>query len=63
MQLIYRGETIKYSPRCLPIDRKPRAVNWRYQIPGQTIEYSPRRLSIDRKLRTVNWRYQIPGEI
>ncbi len=58
MQLIYRGFTYEYTP-TVKATRSPRAVNWRYEIPGQTCENSS--FPEIRSPRAVNWRYQIPA--
>jgi hypothetical protein len=60
MQLIYRGHTYRYKPNALKIVQ-PRALNWRYQIPGQTYEINA--IETSRPARTplaLNWRYQYP---
>ena len=63
MQLIYRGHIYEYTPRPARPDVQPRAVNWRYQLPGQTFESTPRPARPDVKPRAVNWRYQLPDTI
>ncbi|HEY9643644.1 MAG TPA: hypothetical protein V6C57_24355 [Coleofasciculaceae cyanobacterium] len=59
MQLIYRGETIVADPSpATPVYRKPRALNWRYQIPGEI--YGAPAVFIYRASRAINWRWQTP---
>lgn len=58
MQLIYRGHAYSYESTNL-ILIKPRALNWRYQVPGQTCEVeTPCRPA--RAPLAINWRYQYP---
>lgn len=59
IQLIYRGESFPYFPPAPKPYKTPRAINWRYRVPGETYSETeaPTALSY-RKLRAVNWRYQ-----
>ncbi len=57
MRLIYGGQTFEYTPPFKPY-RKPRALNWRYQVPGET--YGDTRICAPyRKPRAINWRYLV----
>jgi hypothetical protein len=59
IRLIYRGVSFPYSPPTPKPYRKPRAVNWRYQIPGETCAAPEAPIVLSyRKPRAVNWRYQ-----
>ncbi len=69
MQLIYRGHSYTYTDTATdakPI-RQPRAINWRYRLPGTAqIEILPTNLSTASRSvqpRAINWRYQIPTEV
>ncbi len=57
MQLIYRG----FVFNGLSTARQtiaPRAVNWRYCVPGQPTNAMVTRETI--LPRAINWRYQVP---
>jgi len=58
MQLIYRGHSYNYTPATPQPYVKPRALNWRYQVPGETYEgaIAPEPYI---KPRAINWRYQL----
>ncbi|MGA7933227.1 MAG: hypothetical protein WCA35_06745 [Kovacikia sp.] len=62
MELFYNGHTYTYTatpPRFI----RPRAINWRHQVPGEVTE-SLTSTPLPRTLlnpQAVNWRYQIPG--
>ncbi len=59
MQLIYRGQVLDYDSLSTQPYRKPRALNWRYQIPGETYENKSIPPSSHRQFRGINWRYQM----
>ncbi|HEY9642451.1 MAG TPA: hypothetical protein V6C57_18335 [Coleofasciculaceae cyanobacterium] len=58
MQLIYRGEIVAVSSPTAPAYRKPRALNWRYQIPGETYGESQTAAFVYQTPRAINWRWQ-----
>jgi hypothetical protein len=65
MKLIYRGSTYEYNKPVTNITyRKPRALNWRYQVPGEeygdsSYDTTPRLAEMAyQKPRALNWRYQ-----
>ena len=66
MQLIYRGHSYLYTATGAKPIRQPRAINWRYRLPGTAqIEIQPVNLSTASRSvqpRAINWRYQIPTE-
>lgn len=56
MILIYRGQIFESTPPSVKPYRKPRALNWRYQVPGET--YGDTGICAPyRKPRAINWRY------
>jgi hypothetical protein len=58
MQLIYRGQTFKYTPAQIQTIRETRAVNWRYQGSSECsgdVESIP---IIFSQAGAVNWRWQ-----
>jgi hypothetical protein len=58
MHLIYRGELINRPNRPIPIDRKPYALNWRYQKAGESYETVLRAVYKPRVSCAINWRWQ-----
>lgn len=59
MEVIYGGFTYNLKDRQ-PITPKPRAINWRYQIPGLEIDSSIESANaISPQPKAINWRYQI----
>jgi hypothetical protein len=62
MKLIYRAQSYDYTPRPVPPYRKPRAINWRFQVGCETSEGIPRPVPPYRKARAINWRFQ-PHEV
>ena len=67
MQLIYRAHAYSYTATPAQAAHQPRAINWRYRLPGATqIEIPPVNLSTASRSvqpRAINWRYQIPAEV
>lgn len=63
MKLIYRGLTFECNPPPIQPYRKPRAMNWRFRMPGETYEDTPRPIQPYRKPRAINWRFRMPGEV
>ncbi len=59
MQLIYRGELINRPSRPVPIDRKPYALNWRYQQVGESYGTVSRAVYRPRVPGAINWRWQV----
>ena len=66
MQLIYRGHAYTCTATRAKAAYQPRAINWRYRLPGATyIEKLTEQISTASQLvqpRAINWRYQIPAE-
>lgn len=64
MQLIYRGHFYTYTSTHAKLASQPRAINWRYRLPGAAqIEILPVKFPIaprSAQPRAINWRYQIP---
>jgi hypothetical protein len=58
MQLIYRGQTLPYTPTEASLYRKPQALNWRFQAPGETYSENPTTIAAYRKPHAINWRWQ-----
>ena len=58
MQLIYRGQTLPYTPAEPSLYRKPQALNWRFQTPGETYGEGFTPVTAYRKPQAINWRYQ-----
>jgi len=58
MILIYKGETFEYTPPSVKPYRKPRALNWRYQVPGETYEATGICAPYSQP-RAINWRYRM----
>jgi hypothetical protein len=69
MQLLYRGHSYFYSATHAKPAWQPRAINWRYQLPGSAqIDMLPANLSTASPTasvqpRAINWRYKIPMEV
>ena len=59
MKLIYRAQVYEYTPAPSQLYVKPRAVNWRFQIPGQKFELTPRPILEYVQPQTMNWRFQL----
>ncbi len=61
MQLIYRGEIFDYNPCQVKSVRKPRALNWRYHVPGFVLDQNDGIDSLPQPHQpcTINWRYQL----
>jgi len=58
MILIYGGHIFEYTPPAVKPYRKPRALNWRYQVPGET--YGDTGISAPySQPRAINWRYRM----
>jgi hypothetical protein len=58
MQLIYRGQTFNYTPAPAPSNRRPRAVNWRYQVEGDSIGEMSAPSAKSACSLAINWRYR-----
>jgi hypothetical protein len=67
MQLNYRGHSYTYTAIHVQSAHQPRAINWRYRLPGaDQIEILPVTISTASRAvqpRTINWRYQVPAEV
>lgn len=64
MELIYRAQILRYTPRAPEPYCKPGALNWRYQVPGETYNGTSRRVTVAYKPRAINWRFQMAmGEV
>ncbi|PZV06493.1 MAG: hypothetical protein DCF22_23755 [Leptolyngbya sp.] len=67
MQLIYRGHFYTYTSTHTKPASQPRAINWRYRLPGAAhIEILPVNTATPFRSiqpRAINWRYQIPAEV
>lgn len=63
IKLIYRANIFELLPTPERSYRQPRAVNWRFRIPGKNYEFAPSDelapLRHYGKARAVNWRFQI----
>ncbi|OLP20081.1 hypothetical protein BST81_02255 [Leptolyngbya sp. 'hensonii'] len=59
MQLIYRGQTINYTPATAQPYRKPCALNWRFHAPGETYGDMPLPVAPYQAPRALNWRFQV----
>ncbi|MGJ5674127.1 MAG: hypothetical protein ACR9NN_11025 [Nostochopsis sp.] len=63
IKLIYRANIFEYIPTPKRSYRQPRAVNWRFRIPGKNYEFAPSDellpLRHYGKARAVNWRFKI----
>jgi len=59
MLLIYRGQTLQASVHAPKPDRKPIAVNWRYQIPGERYSNEMPMRPIYQMPRAINWRWRV----
>jgi hypothetical protein len=62
MELFYNGHTYTFTPA--PIRHmRPRAINWRHQVPGEVIEPTTPVELTSRSInpQSVNWRYRVPG--
>ncbi|NJK53066.1 MAG: hypothetical protein HC936_10055 [Leptolyngbyaceae cyanobacterium SU_3_3] len=59
MQLIYRSQTIEFTPGSALLQNKSHAINWRFQIPGKPYSIVPVLKRSDRQLHAVNWRFRI----
>ncbi len=57
MELIYRGQTINV-PSTVQAYRKPRGLNWRYQVEGEMTCEERAIAPSYRQPQAVNWRYQ-----
>lgn len=57
MQLIYRGHIYDCTPSEPQPYAKPRALNWRYRVPGENYELGIASQPYV-KPRALNWRYQ-----
>jgi hypothetical protein len=58
MHLIYRGQTLNYTPAQAYVTRQPRVIHWRYQGSGDTrgdLESTP---IIHSQAGSVNWHWQ-----
>lgn len=56
MQLIYRGQTIEFTPGSALSQNKSHAINWRFQIPGKSCSTTPVLVqSHCQSPRVVNW--------
>ncbi|HEY9642449.1 MAG TPA: hypothetical protein V6C57_18325 [Coleofasciculaceae cyanobacterium] len=58
MQLIYRGETVAAPSPTPLVYRKPRALNWRYRIPGETYGERETAAFVYQAPRAINWRWK-----
>jgi len=67
MQLIYRGHHYTCTATHAQSARQPRAINWRYRLPGatqmETLSVNLFTVSRSVQPRAINWRYQIPAEV
>jgi hypothetical protein len=67
MQLIYRAHAYTYTATHAQSVHQPRAINWRYRLPGTAQMEIPlvRCSTVSRSVqpRAINWRYQIPAEV
>jgi hypothetical protein len=60
MQLIYRGQTIEFTPGSALSQNRFHTINWRFQIPGKSYSTVPVLKRSDRQSpRIVNWRFRI----
>ena len=66
MQLIYRGHSYRHTATQAQPTHQPRAINWRYRLPGADQKILPLHFAITAAhsvpLHAINWRYQIPVE-
>ena len=66
MQLTYRGHAYTYGAAHAQPICPPRAINWRYRLPGTAqMGIPPVNLStVSRSVqpRAINWRYQVSAE-
>ncbi len=63
IKLIYRANIFEFIPTSERSYRQPRAVNWRFRIPGKNYEFAPSDellpLRHYGKARAINWRFKI----
>ena len=63
MQLIYRAQTIDFTPKAPQPYRKPYAINWQFRVAGETYGDIPRLVRSYQAPRSVNWRFQVAKEV
>lgn len=59
MKFIYRAQIYEYTPCSIPAYVKPRAINWRFQLPGEKFECTPRPVPEYIKPKAMNWRFEL----
>lgn len=59
MQLIYRAQNFEHAPIPVMPYRKPRALNWRFQVPGETYDVTSIPVPLYCQPRAINWRFRM----
>lgn len=59
MKLIYRAQIIEFTPPPVRRYQKPRALNWRYQVPGETYNSISVVIPPYCQPRALNWRFRL----